>query len=175
MSSFPQTKGFSMVYMTWCSSQQVYVYRICIILFMQDISDVIVHIRDHTVHCISSPFLPFYLLCSSHCPFLSHIMVPTSTQAFWNITHLKTSFLLIHYQLQLLFHFSETLPRLSSILVSRIVCWFSLLPIFPSLPIDFCQIFSSTISLKRLSSKSPMMSTFTIPMAFNQSSSKWIS
>ena len=141
---------------------------------MQDIIDVIVHIRDHTIHCISSPFLPFYL-CFSHCPFLSHIMIPTRTQAFWNITHLKTSLLLIHYQLQRLLYFSETLFRLSSILVSRIACWFSLLPIFPSLPIDFCQIFSSTISLKPLSSKSPMMSAFTIPMAFNRSSSKSIS
>ena len=153
----------------------IYVYSICIILFMQDTIDVIVHIRDHTIHCISSPFLPFYWLCFSHCPFLSHIMIPTRTQAFRNIIHWKTRLLLIHYQLQLLLHFSETLPRLSSILVSSIACWFSLLPIFPSLPVDFCQIFSSTISLKPLSSKSLMMSTFTIPMAFNQSSYKLIS
>ena len=96
---------------------------------MQDTTDVILHIRDHTIRCIPSPLLPFYL-CFSHCPFLSHIMIPTRTQAFLSITHLKTSLLLIHYQLQRLLYFSETLFRLSSILVSRIACWFSLLPIF---------------------------------------------
>lgn len=34
---------------------------------MQDTTDVIVHIRDHTIHCLI-PLLPFYLLCFCNVP-----------------------------------------------------------------------------------------------------------
>lgn len=129
-----------MVYMTWYSNS-IYTdtESVLFFLFMQDTTDVIAHIKGQPIHCISSPFHLFYLLCSCDCPFLSYAwffppfcwITPTSTQVSCHVTHLKTNPLSIPHELWLLPHF---FAPVSSKPPLKIVCLLSLLPIFPFPP-----------------------------------------
>lgn len=83
---------------------------------MQDITDVVVYIKDNTIHYISSPFYLFTYFVSITVPSSSTSLSPPAHKDFVNITDLKTRLLLICRQLQLPLHFSAILSNLSSIL-----------------------------------------------------------
>lgn len=125
------------------------VYSISIILFMQDTIDVIVHIRDHTIHCTSSPFLPFCWLCFSHCPLpLSH---HDSTSEHKHLEILSVEKQAFYWSIISCSYYSTSLKLSQALLNPGLKHCLLVLPtsnLLPSLPIDFCQIFSPTISLE---------------------------
>lgn len=158
-----------MVYMTWYSNS-IYTdtESVLFFLFMQDTTDVIAHIKGQPIHCISSPFHLFYLLCSCDCPFLSYAwffppfcwITPTSTQVSCHITHLKTNPLSIPHELWLLPHFFAPVSSKPPLKIVCSPCFLS----SHSPRTGFRQAFNATIALKALSLKSPVMSMFTNPM-----------